>query len=477
VCAWCQDVPSNLIQKREDIPLIFERIKSTGIAHNSYLLGSGSDAAVIDPRRDCQVYVDSAQAKGLKIKYIFETHRNEDYVIGSIELNNMTGAEIYHGSGLDWKYGNTVQDGQEFQIGKLRLTAIHTPGHTDESMSYAIADLATGEATVMVFTGDALFVGDVGRTDLYGPEEAHRLASNLYDSIFSKLLPLGDGVILCPAHGGGSVCGLHIASRDESTIGIERVQNPVLQIKDKGEFVKYKVAERPERPHYFRQMEIYNLEGPPLLGCMPLPSPLTPIEFRREMDKEAIVVDTSEPTAFGGAHIKGAYSIWLEGLPVFGGWVLPYGKPILLVLEDQSHLERAVRYLIRAGYDRIIGYLRDGTEGWYNAGFPTENLPLLSVHQLKSMLDQGEELVVLDTRGQDEWDSGHIKDAIHIYVGHLEQRLAEVPRDKPVAVICNVGHRAGLGASILLRAGYPKVYNVLGSVKAWVAAGFPVITD
>ena len=195
------------------------------------------------------------------------------------------------------------------------------------------------------------------------------------------------------------------------------------------------------------------------------------------MGEGAVVVDTSEPAAFGGAHIKGAYSIWLEGLPVFAGWVLSYASPILLVLEDQCHLERAVRYLIRAGYDQITGYLKGGTEGWYNAGFPTENLPLLSVHQLKDKIDRGEELLVLDTRGQDEWDSGHIKGALHIYVGHLEQRLAEVPRGKPVAVICNVGHRAGLGASILLRAGYKKVYNVLGSVKAWVAAGFPTTTD
>jgi len=457
--------------------MIFERIKSAGIAHNSYVIGSGSDAAVIDPRRDCQIYVDFVQDKGLKIKYIFETHRNQDYVIGSVELNNMTGAEIYHGLGLDWKYGNTLRDGQQFRIGSLRLAAIHTPGHTDESMSYTVADLATGEAIVMVFTGDALFVSDVGRTDLYGPKEASRLASNLYDSIFSKLLPLGDGVILCPAHGGGSVCGLHIASRDESTIGIERIQNPVLQMKDKREFVKYKVAEKPEKPHYFRQMEIYNLEGPPLLGCLPLPVPLTPSEFREAMDKGALVVDTSEPAAFGGAHIKGAYSIWLEGLPVFAGWTLPYDRPILLVLEDQSHLERAVRYLIRAGYDQIAGYLRDGTEGWYNTGLPTENLPLLSVHQLKGMLDRGEELLVLDARGQDEWDSGHIAGSLHVYVGYLEQRLGEVPGDKPIAVICNVGHRAGLGASILLRAGYSSVYNVLGSVKAWVAAGFPVTID
>ena len=192
-------------------------------------------------------------------------------------------------------------------------------------------------------------------------------------------LPLGDGVILCPAHGAGSVCGLNIAERDESTLGIERAQNPLLQ-KSRHEFIAHKLAERPERPPYFRQMEVYNLEGPPLLGCLPLPAPLTPAEFRGEMEKGAMAVDTSVPAAFGGAHITGSYSIWLEGLPVFAGWTLTYDRPILLVMDDQHHLERAVRYLIRAGYDNIAGYLKGGVEGWYNVGYPIESLPILSVH-------------------------------------------------------------------------------------------------
>lgn len=457
--------------------MIFERIKSEGIAHNSYFIGSGSDAAVIDPRRDCQIYIELAQQRGLQIKYIFETHRNEDYVVGSIELNNLTGAEIYHGPGLDWKYGNTLRDGQEFPIGNLRLIAIHTPGHTDESMSYALADLSSGKATVMVFSGDTLFVDDVGRTDLYGAEETARLAGNLYDSIFNKILPLGDGVVLCPGHGAGSVCGRKISDRDESTVGIERIQNPILKLKNKDDFIKYKVTEHQERPHYFRKMEKYNLEGPPLLKCLPLPSPLTPAEFRSEMEEGAVVVDTSQPATFGGAHIKGSYSIWLEGLPAFAGWLLSYDKPILLVLEDQSHLERAVRYLIRLGYDRISGYLKGGIEGWYNAGFPMERLQLLSVHELKAKIDHGEKLTVLDDRGYDEWNEGHIKGAQHIYVGHLRDRMMDIPKDKPVAVICNVGHRAGLGASILLRGGCREVYSVLGSMTAWRATGYPVSTE
>ena len=456
--------------------MIFERIKSEGIAHNSYLIGSQSDAAVIDPRRDCQIYVDLARRNGLRIRHILETHRNEDYVIGSVELNLLTGAGIYHGPGLDWKYGNTLRDGQEFKIGTLRVTAIHTPGHTDESMSYALADLSSGGATVMVFTGDALFVDDVGRTDLCGHDEAPRLAGDLYDSIFKNIMTLGDGAILCPAHGAGSVCGLSISDRDESTLGIERVQNPLLQLTNRDDFIRRKISERQERPGYFRQMEVCNLEGPPLLGGMTLPAALTPAEFKEEIERGAVVVDTGAPAAFGGAHIKGSYSIWLEGLPAFAGWLLPYDKPILLVLEDQSHLERAVRYLIRLGYDRIRGYLKDQIEAWYDAGFPTAHLPLLSVHELKAKMHRGDGLTVLDVRGYYEWNEGHIEGAKHIYVGHLQERVPDIAKDRPVAVMCNVGHRAGIGASILLREGYKEVYNVLGGMTAWKAAGYPVCT-
>lgn len=454
--------------------MIFERIKAEGLAHNSYFVGSGGSAAVIDPRRDCEVYVDLARRHSLRIRYIFETHRNEDYIVGSLELENATGAEVYHGAGLDWKYGNTLKEGQEFTVGSLKLTSIPTPGHTDESTSYALADLSTG-ATIMVFTGDALFVGETGRTDLYGAGEVPRLASDLYDSIFGRILPLGGGVILCPAHGAGSVCGINIADRDESTLGIERTSNPALQVRSKDEFVSLKMAEKPERPYYFSQMEKYNLEGAPLLGGIGLPPPLSPAEFRVEMERGAVVVDTREPASFGGAHIRGSYSIWLGGLPVFPGWLLSYSQPVLLVLEDDSYLERAYRYLIRIGYDRVVGFLRGGIEAWYNAGLSIEKLALLSVHELKGSLERGG-LTLLDVRDLNEWKSGHVAGAVHIFVGYLESRLAEIPRDEPVAVMCSVGNRASIGASVLRRAGFSKVYNVLGSMKAWLAAGYPVVS-
>ena len=452
--------------------MIFERVKSGGVAHLSYFIGSNGEAVVIDPRRDCRIYIDLARRGEMKINYIFETHRNEDYVIGSLELGHFTGARIYHGPGLQFKYGARLRDGQEFHFGTLELVAIHTPGHTDESMSYVLADLTAGEEPVMVFSGDTLFVGDVGRTDLYGPKEASRLAGSLYDSIFNKLLPLGDEVMLCPAHGAGSVCGGAISKREQSTLGLERVHNPVLQRTKKEDFIQFKIAEHHERPPYFRKMEKINLEGPPLLEHLPNPSPLLPEEFQKQMELGAVVVDTRTPPAFGGAHVRNSYSVWLEGLPSFAGWVLPYGKPILLVLEDKEHLENAVRYLIRLGYDEISGYLRGGIEAWYNEALPTEHLDLLTVQELKTRLDSGDNLVVLDVRRKDEWDDGHLKAALHIYVGHLEARLKKVPSDQPIAVICNVGHRASLGASILRQAGYQEVYNVLGSITAWKNADY-----
>ena len=455
--------------------MIFKRIKSEGLAHLSYLIGSGAEAIVIDPRRDCRIYADTARNEGMKIKYIFETHRNEDYVIGSLELERLTGAQIYHGRGVDFKYGNYVDDGQEFSFGSLGLTAMHTPGHTDESMSYVLTDLEAGEEPVMVFTGDVLFIGDVGRTDLYGPDEAPRMASNLYDSIFNKILPLGDEVILCPAHGAGSMCGGAIGTREHSTLGLERIQNPALRNTAKEDFVKYKLQERLEFPPYFRQMEKYNLEGPPLLQDGPNPELLSSHEFREKMENGAVVVDTRMPHSFGGAHIRDTYSIWLGGLPSFAGWLLPYNTPILLVLEDKEQLETAVKYLIRLGYDNIAGFLNGGIAAWYIEALPVEGFNLLSVHDLKSKLDADEELFILDVRGDEEWESGHVEGARHIYVGHVEENLDKVPKNCQVVVYCGSGRRSNIAASILKKNGYRKVFNVLGSMSAWKSAGYEVI--
>lgn len=455
----------------------FERIKAEGLAHNSYFVATDSAAIVIDPRRDCQVYVDLAEKYGVTIAYILETHCNEDFLIGSVELNNLTGAGIYHGPGLQWGYGTTLEDGDEFELGPLRLRAVHTPGHTVESICYVLHDLSQGPAPVMVFSGDTLFINEVGRTDLYGAERSAEQASALYHSLFEKVLPLGDGVILCPAHGAGSVCGFNIGNRDESTIGTERQQNRVLQHKGKDDFVAFMVGKKAEIAPYFSRIEETNRSGPPLLGFMPSLTPLDPAEFRQEMERGAVVIDTSGPAPFAAAHIRESYSLDREVLPLYAGWVVKHDQPILVVMEDLSHLDEVTRHLIRLGYDNVRGYLAGGIRAWSEAGMPMEHAPPLTVHALKGSLDRDERLSVLDVRTEAEWEQGHIPAARHEYVGYLPEKASSIPADRPVAVLCSTGTRASLASSILLRQGFTEVHAVLGSMKAWMAAGYPVARD
>lgn len=387
--------------------MILVPIKSEGLAHISYFLGKGSEAAVIDPRRDCQVYLDLAQQHEMSIGYIFETHRNEDYVIGSMELANLTDAQILHGHATPFLYGNKVHDGDRFDLGGMELRAIETPGHTVDSITYALSD-RPGEDPVALFTGDTILVGDVGRTDLYGQGETARMAGLLFDSIFGRLLPLGDEVIVFPAHGEGTICGGHVSDRETTTLGIERAHDPALQNTTQERFVAYKVAEHHYTPPYFRRTEEYNLKGPPLLGRLPAPSALNVDTFREQMEAGAIVIDTRMPADFGGAHIPGSYSIWLAGLPNFAGWVLPYDQPLLLVGKDYAEAEQAVRYLVRLGYDWVVGYLRGGAMEWFDAAQPTRHLELLTVQELRERLLGRGGTLVLDVRSDAEWQEGHI---------------------------------------------------------------------
>ena len=455
--------------------MILKRIKSEGIAHISYFVSSENEAFVVDPRRDAKTYLKKAWEAESNIKYVFETHRNEDYVIGSLEIADVVDVEIYHGPDLDWKYGNTLEDGQEFQMGALKIKAIHTPGHTDESTSYAVYDTTTGEEAVLVFTGDALFVGDTGRIDMYGPDKSRKNAENLYNSIFNKILPLGDQTILLPAHGSGSVCGAAINEREHSTLGLERMQNPVLQLREKEEFIEFKLNEHHYFAPYFKKMEEYNLEGPPLLRNIPRYQPLLPGQFRKLIDSGAIVVDTRNPASFGVAHIKNSYNIWLKGLPSYVGWVLPYDKPILLVVENFSELNKAYKYLIRLGYDDIKGYLVGGIIAWYSNNFPVGKINSITADDLKERLEQKEDNIILDVRGVTEYEGGHIEGAKNIYVGKLEDKLETLPKEKPIIAVCGNGARASMATSILGKNGFDKIFNVLGSMKAWQKAGYPIL--
>lgn len=456
--------------------MFFRKFHSPGLAHISYMIGSGGQVAVIDPRRDVDAYVHVAREEGLKITHIFETHRNEDYIIGSCELADLTGAEIYHGSELPFEYGNDVEEGDEFELGHVKLSILSTPGHTYESISIVAADTSFSDDPVGVFTGDVLFVGDVGRTDFF-PDEAETVAGLLYDSIFDKLLPLGDHVLLWPAHGAGSVCGAHMAEREESTLGYERKHNKILQMTDREEFIDYKVNEHHYLPPYFRMMEKYNLEGPPALSSVYEPGPMGADEFDEAISDGMFVLDVRSPEAFGGAHVPGSISIPLGMLPVYGGYLLPYDRPIGLVVESAAQAEHAITDLHRIGYDDICGYMQEGMQRWEIEGRNFEGTCQVYIGEISRRLTEGEDFTLLDVRTRREWVAGHLLGATHIYAGHLEDRLDEIPEARPITTFCGSGHRAIIAASILQKHGFEQVENCLGSMRACYATSCPMVVE
>lgn len=456
--------------------MFLESIKSDGLAHLSYIIGSNGKAAVIDPRRDCKVYVDIARRNGAVISYIFETHRNEDYTIGSCELAALTGAEILHGAQLDFGYGSAVRDGDVYSIGKLQLKILETPGHTYESISIAVIDTDFGEHPVGVFTGDTLFIGDVGRTDFF-PDRKEETATLLYESIFNKLLPLGDQVLIYPAHGAGSVCGSGMAAREFSTLGYERSYNPALQL-DRQDFIQKKISERHYIAPYFRQMEKNNRHGAALLKQLPAPEPCSADHIAREIDcSQMQVLDTRSPEAIAGTYISGSIPIPLDMVPVFAGWFCAYDRPIGLVTDRYEDVEQAVRYLVRIGYDCIPVFLHGGMHAWETSGRLYDTIPALHVEALKQRLDSKEDFTLLDVRSADEFDSGHIPDALHIYVGQILEQCERIPRDKPVVTFCNSGKRAVIASGLLKNEGFSDVGVCFGSMLACEVAGCPLTEE
>lgn len=453
-----------------------EMLYTPGVAHLSYTVGDGGQAAVIDPRRDVEEYIKIAHREGAKITHIFETHRNEDYVIGSLELARRTGAEIYHGSQLDFKYGNPANDGDEFQLGNVKLSILHTPGHTMESISIVYRDLEFSDDPLGVFTGDALFIGDVGRTDFF-PDRAEEVSGMLYDSIFQKLLPLGDHVPLWPAHGAGSVCGSGMADRNFSTLGYERKHNPTLQKKDRDAFIQHKVNEEHFQPPYFRQMEKYNQEGAPQLDELPHPQPLSPDEFAKAMDEGMVVIDVRSPEAYAGAHVPKSLSLPVDMLPAFAGMFLDYDKPLGLVVEDFSQIDEAVRGLIRIGYDKIEAFLAGGLHAWETSGRRYDKVQAIHISDLEKRLDDGDGFTLLDVRSKTEYASGHLRNAVQMYVGELPSKLDQIPKGRPVTTFCGSGQRAMIAAAFLRRHGIEPVEDCLGSMSACSGVECQVINE
>ncbi|MCX6699546.1 MAG: rhodanese-like domain-containing protein [Methanomicrobiales archaeon] len=455
--------------------MILRQLTSEGLAHHSYYIGSGRTAAVIDPRRDCDVYLEIARGLDQQITCIFETHRNEDYVTGSCELAKRSGAPIYHGPVTAFSYGTRVEEGAVFWVGDLEISVLETPGHTPDSISLVVRDKKVSGGPYLVFTGDALFSGDVGRTDLFGRGREKEAAGMLYDSIWNKVLPLGDTVLLYPAHGAGSVCGGEIVDHPVTTTGYEKKNNPLLQ-KDRRAFIDYKTREHHYVPPYFQQMEVVNLNGPSLIGNLPDLIPYTNHQVKELAGTGAQLLDIRAPGSFGSGHIDGSLSVWREGLPAYMGWFLNYESPIILVDDFNLELEQVTRHCVRLGYDNLKGYLAGGFPGWYKAGERFNRHRVWSVYDLQSAMESAtEELHLLDVRDiRNREKAGHITGDHHRYVGDLPKNLSDVPQNANIVVYCDAGYKGCLAASFLSMHGYPHVTNILGGMAGWSAAGLPV---
>jgi hydroxyacylglutathione hydrolase len=459
-----------------------------GLAIASYLVGDekAKEVAVIDPTRDVEDYLRIAKDEGLRITHVLETHVHADFVSGSAELKARLGDDVtVHVSGLGGKEwtppyaDHVVGDGDAIKIGSLRLAAVATPGHTPEHVSWALYDEGRSKETPwLMFTGDFLFVGDVGRPDLLGEEARRTLAHQLYQSVFEKLAALPDFTEIFPAHGAGSLCGKALSSRRSSTLGFERRFNPSLRAMPEPQWIEKLLAGMPLAPAYFRRMKRMNASGPPLLdgGHLPGQRRFSAKEVYERLCEHCMVVDVRPKEAFAAAHIPGSINVPIgPSLSTWAGWVLPDDKKLVLVAADPSDVPDVVTHLLRVGLDAVQGYIEDGMDAWAGHGFPIDHLATLSVHELYVQLQEppSQRPFVLDVRTESEWNGSHVEGAHHIHGGLLAERFGEVPKDRPVAVICGTGYRASIAASFLKANGYHDVANVLGGMSAWKGAGLP----
>jgi hydroxyacylglutathione hydrolase len=462
--------------------MIFDRFEDDGLAHYSYAVGSETarEVAVVDPRRDIREYLDFARQRGLRISHVLETHIHADYASGAAELARRAGAPLHlsaydEGEHYDVEYPHEpLREDDEIVLGEVRLRAVHTPGHTPEHLSFLVHD-GSRPAPVRFLTGDFLFIGSLGRPDLLGEDVKQALARDLFRSVRRVLPDLPDDLRVHPAHGSGSMCGGGMSKTPERSLEEERVDNPFLDSDlDEATFIRRLLESLPPYPDYYLRMKERNAGGAGFGRPWPAPVALDPVAFRDHAADGMAVIDTRHPLAFGGGHIPDAYGIGLSvDLSEWAGWVAPYDRPLLLVLEDEHRLEEVLTRLARVGLDRVDGYLAGDIGAWLTAGLPLRSLPQIPPAELAPRLD---ELVVLDVRTDDEWDDGHIDGAIHVMGGELEDRLDELPdRDAEIAVTCSTGYRSTVAASLLQRHGFTRVRNVPGGMDGWKAAELPVV--
>lgn len=456
--------------------MFFKHIYEKGLAQASYMIGcqKTKEAVVIDPRRDVDVYLEIAEAENLRITHITETHIHADFLSGIRELQNATGAEVLLSDegGPDWQYGfghTGLKDGSVFKVGNLRFEVIHTPGHTPEHISFLLTDTAASHEPVMIFTGDFVFVGDVGRPDLLekaagikGTQE--KGARELFASL-RKFKALPDYLQVWPGHGAGSACGKALGAVPSSTVGYEKLVNWALKIDDEEFFVKSLLEGQPEPPKYFAMMKKLNKTGPALLGALPHPARLSISQFNAALNKNIKLIDTRDKLAFAGGHIcrsiniqdNSAFSTW-------AGWLVDYDEPVVLIAPE-NRIEALTKSLIRIGLDNIAGYITD-IEKWADGCNELETVNQITVSELKEKI-LTESVFLLDVRGSSEFSAGHIPGAVNIHLGYLAENLDKISADSEVVLNCASGDRSSIAASILLSAGFNNVRNLTGGYSAW----------
>lgn len=464
--------------------MFFQHIFDKSLAQSSYLIGcqKTGESIVIDPKRDIDTYLDIAKQNGLRITHITETHIHADFLSGSRELAATTGATLLLSDegGPDWQYEfphEGLTNGDIITVGNLLLEVIHTPGHTPESVSFLLTDKPASPEPVMLFTGDFVFVGDVGRPDLLekaagiaGTEEAG--AYQLYQSI-QKFKALPDFIQVWPGHGAGSACGKSLGAVPSTTVGYEKLRNWALQFdNDQEGFTNVLLTDQPEPPRYFAMMKTLNRVNRPLLTHVPKQKKMTPEAVNQALRQGIKLIDTRSKALFAEGFVPG--SINIQGNNAFStwmGWFMNYNEPFMLVADD-THIEDLTRKLMRIGLDNVLGYI-DNVAALGVALQKTDNI---DIDTFKTYLNRND-VQVVDLRGAAEYNNGHVEGAENVFIGTLPQHLDKVSRDKPVVVYCQGGDRATIGYSLLVGNGFTNVRNFPGSMNEWIDKGNPVKTE
>lgn len=462
--------------------MYLEQFFVEGLGCASYLVGceGAGVAAVIDPDRDVQKYLDAAEKRAMKITHIIETHLHADHVSGNNDLAARTGAEIYVHEAAQAQFPHhKLKGGDRLTLGNnVELKVRFTPGHTPESITLLVVDKTRGDEPWMALTGDTLFVGDAGRPDLVGVEAARELAGHMHDTLHNEYLTLADGVMILPGHGAGSLCGKSIGSVLSTTLGFERHHNPALQVHDRDAYIEFATAGLPEQPGNHKRIKQINRQGPHPLGEV-TPKGLGVHEAVAQFRRGAALLDTRPKADYRAKHIPGAVHLEADAqLSNRVGFVLPPDIPVILMLENTNDYRRVVYGLARVGYNNVVGYLADSLETWEALGLPTTagDVRDIEPQELNELLENGhdERPMVIDVRESWEYASGHVPGARLISLGEFARHTHELDPNQPIAVICASGSRSQSAAALLGQKGFNTVYNVLGGTLGWMQHGLPL---